>query len=231
MYKRQEFSQKVEPVQVGADIMMGSLIKNAGGGIAQSGGYIAGRHDLVELCAYRLTSPGTGRELGCSLGQNRALYMGLFHAPTVTGEAMNVSCFANALFEELGYQVYPAVDDTRADIISAICLQDKERLCAFCRGIQAGAPAVSYTHLDVYKRQIWLTVSRRVYSLRVWRVMTFSPVSYTHLDVYKRQFHYSVPPLPWVRWMTRSCSLGRIRARFSRSACSRSAGPATVAER
>ncbi|MGN8937189.1 aminotransferase class I/II-fold pyridoxal phosphate-dependent enzyme [Bittarella sp. HCP28S3_D9] len=139
-----EFSQKVEPVQVGADIMMGSLIKNAGGGIAQSGGYIAGRHDLVELCAYRLTSPGTGRELGCSLGQNRALYMGLFHAPTVTGEAMKVSCFANALFEELGYQVYPAVDDTRADIISAICLQDKERLCAFCRGIQAGAPVDSF---------------------------------------------------------------------------------------
>ena len=134
-----EFVQKIEPTQVGADLIMGSLIKNPGGGIAQSGGYIAGRHDLVELCAYRLTSPGTGRELGCSLGQNRALYMGLYHAPTVTGQATKVSVFANALFSLLGYEVFPKVTEPRGDIISAIRLGDERRLCAFCQGIQAGS--------------------------------------------------------------------------------------------
>ena len=139
-----EFVQKIEPTQVGADLIVGSLIKNPGGGIAQSGGYVAGRSDLVELCAYRLTSPGTGRDVGCSLGQNRNLFMGLFHAPTVAIEAAKTATFASALFSLLGYQCTPSVLEQRADIITAICLKDEEHLCAFCRGIQAGAPVDSY---------------------------------------------------------------------------------------
>lgn len=139
-----EFVDLQEPTQIGADLIIGSLIKNPGGGIAQSGGYVAGKQSLVELCAYRLTTPGTGRELGCSLGQNRNLYMGLYHAPTVTGEAQKVATFANALFDLMGYTCYPKVSQRRADIISAICLGDKERLVAFCRGIQAGAAIDSF---------------------------------------------------------------------------------------
>ena len=139
-----EFVDTLEPPQIGCDLIIGSLIKNPGGGIAQSGGYIAGRADLVQLCAFRLTSPGTGRELGCSLGQNRNLYMGLYHAPTVTGEAQKVATFANALFSLMGYTCYPEVSARRADIISAICLGDKERLVAFCRGIQAGSAVDSF---------------------------------------------------------------------------------------
>ena len=102
--------ERDEPLTHGADIMAGSLIKNPGGGIAPTGGYIAGRKDLVELCSYRLTTPGTGREIGCTLGNNRELFLGAFHAPHVTGEALKTAVFASALFSELGFDVTPRFD-------------------------------------------------------------------------------------------------------------------------
>ena len=118
-----EFVEREEPVAYGADLMAGSLIKNPGGGIAPTGGYIAGRKDLVELCSYRLTTPGTGRELGCTLGHNRELFMGAFHAPFVTGEALKTAVFASALFSRLGFSVTPAPEEARTDIIQAIELR------------------------------------------------------------------------------------------------------------
>lgn len=135
-----EFVQEKEPTQVGADLMMGSLIKNPGGGIAQTGGYIAGRADLVELCAHRLTSPGMGREVGCSLGENKPMYMGLFHAPTVTAAALKTAVFAASLLASFGFEVLPGAEEMRADIIQTVVLHSAERLSAFCRGIQLGAP-------------------------------------------------------------------------------------------
>lgn len=139
-----EFTEKREPTDVGADLMAGSLIKNAGGGVAPCGGYIAGRHDLIELCAYRMTTPGLGREVGATLGNTRALYMGLFNAPQVTGEALKTAVFTAALFEELGFYVTPAYNETRHDIIEAVCLENADRLVAFCQGMQKGAPVDSY---------------------------------------------------------------------------------------
>lgn len=139
-----EFTEKKEPTEVGADLIAGSLIKNAGGGIAPSGGYIAGRRDLVELCGYRLTTPGLGTELGATLGQNRNIFMGLFNSPHVVGEAMKTAVFAASLFTELGFKVTPTVDETRHDIIQAICLENSENLIAFCQGLQKGAPVDSY---------------------------------------------------------------------------------------
>ncbi len=139
-----EFTEKLEPTQVGADLIAGSLIKNAGGGIAPSGGYIAGRKDLVELCGYRLTTPGLGTELGATLGQNRNIFMGLFNSPHVVGEAMKTAVFAASLFKELGFKVTPEVNEPRHDIIQAICLENSENLIAFCQGLQKGAPVDSY---------------------------------------------------------------------------------------
>ena len=139
-----EFTEKKEPTEVGADLIAGSLIKNAGGGIAPSGGYIAGRRDLVELCGYRLTTPGLGTELGATLGQNRNIFMGLFNSPHVVGEAMKTAVFAASLFTELGFKVTPEVNETRHDIIQAICLENSENLIAFCQGLQKGAPVDSY---------------------------------------------------------------------------------------
>ena len=139
-----EFTQKQEPTQRGADLMAGSLIKNPGGGIAPTGGYIAGRRDLIESCAYRLTTPGTGREIGCTLGNNRELFMGTFHAPNVTGEALKTAVFTAALFEGFGFDVTPRYDEPRADIIQAVQLREREALCAFIRGIQQGAPVDSF---------------------------------------------------------------------------------------
>ncbi len=139
-----EYVEKIEPVSVGADLMAGSLIKNAGGGIAPTGGYIAGRHDLVELCAYRLTTPGTGREIGCTLNNNRELFMGAFHAPNVAGEAVKTAIFASSLFTLLGYDVTPRFDEPRGDIIQAIKLKEREALISFCRGVQKGAPVDSF---------------------------------------------------------------------------------------
>ena len=139
-----EFTEKNEPVSVGADLIIGSLIKNAGGGIAPTGGYIAGRHDLVELCAGRLTTPSTGREVGATLGLSRELFMGLFNAPHVTGEAIKTAVYAAALFERLGFSVSPTFDEDRSDIIELICLESPERLVEFCKGIQKCAPVDSF---------------------------------------------------------------------------------------
>ena len=139
-----EYVQKMEPTAVGADLMAGSLIKNPGGGIAPTGGYIAGRRDLIESCAYRLTTPGTGREIGCTLGNNRELFMGTFHAPNVTGEALKTAVFTAALFEGFGFDVTPRYDEPRADIIQAVQLREREALCAFIRGVQQGAPVDSF---------------------------------------------------------------------------------------
>lgn len=139
-----EFVEKEEPISVGADLIAGSLIKNPGGGIAPSGGYIAGKKELIEKCSYRMTAPGVGREVGASLGHNRELYMGLFHAPHVTGEALKTAVYAAALFSVFGYDVTPRYDEQRADIIQSVLLENEESLIAFCKGMQKGAPIDSF---------------------------------------------------------------------------------------
>ena len=139
-----EFTEKQEPCEVGADIIAGSLIKNPGGGIATTGGYIAGRHELIENCAYRHTCRGVGREAGATLGHSRELYMGLFSAPHVVGEAMKTAVFASALFKALGFAVTPEPDDKRGDIIQCVTLGTAEGLIAFCRGMQSGAPVDAF---------------------------------------------------------------------------------------
>ncbi len=139
-----EFVETLEPTQVGADIMAGSLIKNAGGGIAPTGGYIAGKAELIELCAARMTCPGVGREVGATLGHNRELYMGVFASPHVVGEALKTAVYASALLELLGYKVSPTAEEKRGDIIQSVVLGSREALIAFCRGMQAGAPVDSF---------------------------------------------------------------------------------------
>lgn len=139
-----ELVERTEPTEVGADLMAGSLIKNAGGSIARTGGYIAGKKELVELCAYRATTPGLGKEVGCTLGENRNMFMGIFHAPHVVGESLKAAVFAAALFENLGFRVTPSSNESRHDIIQALCLETPERLVEFCKGIQSGAPVDSY---------------------------------------------------------------------------------------
>lgn len=139
-----EFVQKQEPTEVGADLIAGSLIKNAGGGIASTGGYIAGRHDLVEKCAYRLTTPGLGKEVGASLGHNRELYMGLFYAPHTVGEALKSAVYISAMFELFGYDTTPKYNAKRGDIVQSLGLENEESLVAFCQGIQSGSPIDSY---------------------------------------------------------------------------------------
>lgn len=139
-----EFTETREPCDVGADIAAGSLIKNPGGGIAPTGGYIAGKKELIEKCAYRLTCPGVGREVGATLGHSRELYMGLFSAPHVVGEALKTAVYASALFESLGFPVTPRYDEKRGDIIQCVTLGSEEGLIAFCRGMQSGAPVDSF---------------------------------------------------------------------------------------
>lgn len=139
-----EFVQTKEPTEVGADLIAGSLIKNAGGGIASTGGYIAGRADLVEKCAYRLTTPGLGKEVGASLGHNRELYMGLFYAPHTVGEALKSAVYISSLFDEFGYKTTPAYDAERGDIVQSLGLENEESLVAFCQGIQSGSPIDSF---------------------------------------------------------------------------------------
>lgn len=139
-----EFVQETEPTQVGADLIAGSLIKNAGGGIATTGGYIAGRHDLVEKCAFRLTTPGLGKEVGASLGHNRELYMGLFYAPHTVGEALKSAVYISAMFSIFGYDTTPKYDAKRGDIVQSLGLENEESLVAFCQGIQSGSPIDSY---------------------------------------------------------------------------------------
>ncbi len=139
-----EFVEEVEPTDVGADLIVGSLIKNPGGGLAPCGGYIAGREDLVERCARRLSSPGLGKEVGANLGVNRDLYQGFFLAPTITAGALKGAIFAANLYERLGYPVLPNGSESRHDIIQAVELKSPEALCAFCEGIQEAAPVDSY---------------------------------------------------------------------------------------
>ncbi len=138
-----EFAEKKEPTEVGADIIAGSLIKNPGGGIARTGGYIAGRREAVELCAYRFTTVGTGAEVGCSLDENREMLLGLFLSPQTVESALKTSVFACAFFELLGYEVFPRCNEPRTDIIAALKLGSEQALCAFCRGIQSGSPVDS----------------------------------------------------------------------------------------
>ncbi len=139
-----EFTETIEPSDVGADMCVGSLIKNPGGGLAQTGGYIVGRHDCIERAAYRLTAPGLGKELGASLGVNRSFYQGIFMAPTVTASALKSAIFAAAIYEKLGFKVVPSSEEIRHDIIQAVLLESREALIAFCSGIQAAAPVDSY---------------------------------------------------------------------------------------
>ena len=139
-----EFVEEREPSQVGADMIVGSLIKNPGGGLAPVGGYIAGRKELIEKCAYRLTSPGLGKEVGASLGLNQTFFQGFFMAPVVTAGALKAAIFAANIFEELGFGVIPDGSVSRHDIIQAVELKSPEALIAFCEGIQAAAPVDSY---------------------------------------------------------------------------------------
>ncbi len=139
-----EFVERKEPLSVGADLIIGSLIKNPGGGIASTGGYIAGRKDLVNKCADRLTCVGMGKEIGCTLGQSREMLLGFFFAPEVTANALKTSVFACRLFEKLGFVTLPKSNESRSDIISSILLGNEENLVAFCQGIQKGSPVDSF---------------------------------------------------------------------------------------
>ncbi len=139
-----EFVEPLEPTHVGADLVVGSLIKNPGGGLAPTGGYIAGRRDLVEGAAMRLTAPGIGGECGCTLGQNRLLYQGLFLAPHTVAQALKTAVFAARVMELLGYETDPRSDEARHDIIQMIHMREPEALKKFCKGIQFGAPVDSY---------------------------------------------------------------------------------------
>lgn len=139
-----EFVETIEPSDVGADMVVGSLIKNPGGGLAPIGGYIAGREDLIENCAYRLTSPGLGKEVGASLGVMQSFYQGFFLAPTVVCGALKGAVFAANIYEKLGYPVVPNGTESRHDIIQAVTLGSAEGVIAFCKGIQAAAPVDSY---------------------------------------------------------------------------------------
>lgn len=136
-----EFTETLEPTQVGADLIAGSLIKNPGGGLAPTGGYIVGRSDLVELASYRLTAPGLGDEMGASLGDStRMIYQGLFLAPHIVMQAIKGAIFAATIFAKMGYEVYPRAEAERSDIIQAITFNSKEKLIAFCQAIQKYSP-------------------------------------------------------------------------------------------
>ncbi len=139
-----EFVETIEPSDVGADMVVGSLIKNPGGGLAPIGGYICGTKECIEKCAYRLTSPGLGKEVGATLDINRTLFQGLFLAPTVTNAALKGAVFAACLYERLGYDVIPKGNEERHDIIQAVTLGSKEAISAFCNGIQHAAPVDSH---------------------------------------------------------------------------------------
>ncbi len=139
-----EFIEKKQPLSVGVDLMAGSLIKNPGGGIAPTGGYIAGCSDLVEMCSYRLTTPGTGKELGATLNVTRELFLGAYHAPHASGEALKTAVFASALFKVLGYKVSPEYYEDRGDIIQVIELGTPEALEKFCVGIQHASAVDSF---------------------------------------------------------------------------------------
>ena len=138
-----EFVEKAEPVR-NVDLIIGSLIKNPGGGMAETGGYLAGSKRAVELCSYRLTSPGVGGEVGATFGHNKSFYKGLFYAPHTVAAAVKTAHLAAYIFAALGFAVEPAWDSTRHDIIQTVIMESAEGLCAFCRGIQAGSPVDSH---------------------------------------------------------------------------------------
>mgnify|MGYP001125856174 CR=1 FL=1 len=139
-----EFVDVKEPTEVGADLIVGSLIKNPGGGIARTGGYIAGNKDLVELCSYRLTCVGMGKEVGCTLSQNREMFLGFFMSPEIVANAVKTADFAASIFSLLGFESFPLKSEKRSDIITAVKLGNPELLKAFCRGIQKGSPVDSF---------------------------------------------------------------------------------------
>ena len=139
-----EFVEEIEPSDVGADMTVGSLIKNPGGGLAPVGGYICGTQECVDRCAYRLSAPGLGQEVGASLGVMQSFYQGFFLAPTVVSGAEKGAIFAAEIYERLGFKVFPPASEERHDIIQAIVLGSKEGMIAFCKGIQASAPVDSY---------------------------------------------------------------------------------------
>jgi cystathionine beta-lyase family protein involved in aluminum resistance len=139
-----EFVEDKEPTAVGADLIIGSLIKNPGGGMAETGGYLAGTRRAVELVSYRMTSVGIGAEAGATLGQNKSMFKGLFYAPHTVAQALKTAHLAAYMFEKLGYVVEPRWDEERHDIIQSVIMGTSEGLCAFCRGIQAGSPVDAY---------------------------------------------------------------------------------------
>lgn len=139
-----EFVETSEPTSVGADLIIGSLIKNPGGGMAETGGYLAGTKRAVELASYRMTSVGIGAEAGATLGQNKSMYKGLFYAPHTTAQALKTAHLAAYIFEALGYTVEPRWNEERHDIIQSVIMGNEEGLCAFCRGIQAGSPVDAF---------------------------------------------------------------------------------------
>lgn len=139
-----EFVERMEPSDVGADMIVGSLIKNPGGGLAPIGGYIAGKTECIDKASYRLTAPGLGKEVGASLGLNQAFYQGLFLSPTVVAGALKGAVFAANVYEKLGFQVVPNGSESRHDIIQAVTFGNPEGVIAFCQGIQAAAPVDSF---------------------------------------------------------------------------------------
>ena len=145
-----EFVETIEPTQAGADLCVGSLIKNAGGGLAPIGGYIVGKEEYIDLCAYRLTAPGLGKEVGATLGVNRSFFHGFFLAPTVTAAALKGAIFAANIYETLGFSVVPDKTESRHDIIQAVTLGSPEAVIAFCRGIQAASPVDSHVSPEPY---------------------------------------------------------------------------------
>ena len=139
-----EFVEKIEPSEVGADMVVGSLIKNPGGGLAPTGGYIVGREEYIENAAMRLSAPGLGKEVGATLGLNQPILQGLFFAPEVVANSLRSAVFAARIFEELGFDVMPRANETRHDIIQAIRMNSSEQVISFCKGIQKAAPVDSY---------------------------------------------------------------------------------------
>lgn len=139
-----EFVENREPLNVGADLIVGSLIKNPGAGIAETGGYIAGKKKLVELCSYRMTCVGMGKEVGCTLDQNKPMYQGLFFAPEVVANAVKTAAFTSRIMSMLGFECLPKPEEKRGDIITTVLMKDPEKLIAFCQGVQKGSPVDSY---------------------------------------------------------------------------------------
>ena len=138
-----EFTNKIEPSNIGADILVGSLIKNLGGGIAPNGAYVVGRKELIELVAERLTLPGEGREVGPTLGMNKKILQGLFFAPSVVASSLKTAVLTSKVMEELGYSAEPKYNEPRTDIVQTIKFGDKEKLIKYCQGIQMGSPVDS----------------------------------------------------------------------------------------